>query len=184
MTDATPLTVLGPFTRQCYAAAWVAFPRSEPNERDGIVAGPDGSPGCWTYRDQAGYGPSLALAGDRHPTAERALEAAVAGDILLAAQGKPFETRAAYEAAVSRLGLSLTWPDADCVHMAQADWDPATYGIQGAALRTLATRRGLHLREEQEAARRLSAAEDHARLQAALRAADLEERAGGRGGPR
>lgn len=162
----TDRTAKGPFTGQTYTAAWV--PLSE-------FTASDGTPGCWTYRDERGYGLSLGAADNRHPTPEKALEAAVAHDVWAAACGdnSPL-TREAYEAEVARLGGLRSWDDRDCLAMIHGDWDFRTYGITGAAERTLASRRGYTIRAERE---RKATPEQEARLDVALEAASLEAQA-------
>lgn len=155
-------SVVGPFTQQRYTAAWVD-----------LASSPGG--GCWTYRDERQYGPSLGYADNRHPTAEKALEAAIARDVHAAAEGGPL-SRAEYEAEVARLGLAI-WDDPSCARMIGGDWDYPTYGIQGAAARTLAVRRGHAIRAERAASLRLSSPEDVARFDRELEAVDLEAQA-------
>lgn len=169
------LTAEGPFSRKRYTAAWVPLEHEKVDARDRVYPDSEGRPGCWTYRDDRGYGPSLGWIDNRHPSAEKALETAVAHDVFAAAQGAPFATRSEYEAEASRLGLPTIWDDRACEHMIGGDWDLPTYGVQGAAERTLAVRRGLTVRAAKE--RPPPSPSEQEAMDVAMQIVDLEAQA-------
>jgi hypothetical protein len=169
---ATHKSVVGPFTKQHYTAAWAPLLHLSLDEQRGVYAGPDGLPGCWTYQDERHYGPSLGTADNRHATPEAALESAVERDVYSAAQGGPL-TREEYEAEIKRLHLHQMWKDRDCAAIMGGDWDFKTYGVKGAAERILAGRRGAAVKEESQK----SAPNNDDRVALEMEIADLEEQA-------
>lgn len=147
--SASAATVVGVYTGTTWTARWFAQPGAKV-DGEWVHEGPSGEPGCWTFHDEQGFGPSLGYASNRHATPEAALASAAERDILVAAQGIPL-TRAGYDVHATRLGSLPTWSDTDCRGMVDGDWDLATYGVLGAAARTLAARRGRAIRDEERA---------------------------------
>jgi hypothetical protein len=167
-------SIIGSYTGKTWTAAWVPLPGHYEIDNHWVYADAEGNPGCWSYRDECGYGPGLGYAADRHATPEAALAVAAERDVYAAAQGGAL-TREEYHSEVARLGGLQMWSDRHCRHMLGGDWDFPTYGVIGAAARSLASRRGRAVREETKAQQ--PSAEDRERMAIAEQIADLEDRA-------
>lgn len=165
-------SVRGPHSKKRYTAVWVPLPRQTIDDR-WAYADSEGLPGCWSYEDESKRGPGIGSAEDRHPTSKAALKAAVELDLLVAARGGPL-TREEYEDEAKRLGIRKIFSDRECLSMLDGDWDISTYGVKGAAERTLAGRRGGAFKKETH---RPITRDERAELDLLQDIQDLEERA-------